>query len=130
MTLLIVLISLAFNAALADKIIAATGGTVMVSYILIVHHFMLVSAAYGAVQEGRLFDALAYLLGLGFVLHHIANSVDLYTMLYGDGDTLGIVVVLMAYVVLPGAFALASVFYGGGRAVTYSRARRARPLEA
>ncbi|MCE2458858.1 MAG: hypothetical protein J4G14_13775, partial [Dehalococcoidia bacterium] len=101
MTLLIVLISLAFNAALADKIIAATGGTVMVSYILIVHHFMLVSAAYGAVQEGRLFDALAYLLGLGFVLHHIANSVDLYTMLYGDGDTLGIVVVLMAYVVLP-----------------------------
>ena len=125
MTLLIVLLSLAFHTALSGQYISAVGNT-MTSFILIGHHFMLMAAGYGAVHEGRISDSLAYLLGIGFVLHHIVTEINLYLALYGSGDVLGMSTVVMAYLVLPGGYMLAPLLYGGGRAVQYRRVVQAR----
>ena len=129
MTLLIVLLSLAFNTAMSDLYREAAGDT-MTAYILIGHHFMLMAAGYGAVHEGRISDSLAYMLGIGFVLHHIVAEIELYLGLYGSGDILGMSTVVMAYLVLPGGYMLAPLLYGGGRAVQYRRVIQARAAAA
>ena len=125
MTLIIIVLSLAIHTAFADRYTDIVG-TEPTAFILVLHHFMLIAAGYGAVQAGRVSDALAYMLGIGFVLHHLVTQVSLYIDLYGTGDVLGMATVVMAYLILPGGYMLAPIFYGGGRAILYRRVRRAR----